>query len=913
VIPDDTAAALAALLIQGKAALEGGDAAAARTALTHAANVAIRLPPEVAAEVQLTVGDLLRQAGSPDNAASVLLAAGNNFRSLGNARSAAEAVYYASLALEEAGELTQAAPIARLAAVLFTQDPGALTSVQTATEAAERTGLAFKNAGRLSYLTQQWKDAAALFEQALTYLSGVATIAGAPARLRDAWADCQGGWGESLYRMGAYTAAAPHLQQAVEVFGSLGNKQALARVTGILASNYEHAGETSLAAEWGGRALAAALAADNAFLVGQARQVLAWSGRDTERLLAAQLPQLTGRTRAELCMELAVLRFQAADYPAAQARLTEARTGFAPLPNAQREQGRCDLLAARIAEQTGRPDEALELANRAVTTFGTGRFLRDYVEAATLIARLRSATDRVAALIQACMAVALADDLRQRLGYNEDRELWSAGPFGTSRSVALDIACALPNPWYAAELIESGRAQAQPAPASRGPGASARSASAFGASPPAEGGERPLSTLASVAVNGTSLLHQTRQHLAQADLADAGPAPIELLTASQTLADGGNVWWLGSWVGSNGDRLWVSAVGAREAGAGSHDMTAGSPLFVGLQGLLFQAGSETPEVLARQMTQSALVDRATERKLASLLGRLLLPQQLRELLRDTTQRVRLVVAPDFWLSSVPWGLLAIDDQDTRLLERADVLLAPAVYLIDALEQEAAAGRRQRGGPGPLAIAAVDPDGSLPAARSIGQRLAPATAVRSGADATVSAFLEPLRGAPRGRPGLAVFAGHSRSSLDTRRQVLCFAKSEPAPSCPMADQCCGGSSLAADRLFADPEIALPGRVFIAACSSSGSMLSGAAGEWLGLAPAMLWAGARLVIAANWPTLDNSAAAEFEAAVVTALSREEDPVGALHDLQASALHRWRDGDLFAAPLYWAGYSAIGFRDC
>ncbi|MGO9161432.1 MAG: hypothetical protein ACLP3Q_18285 [Streptosporangiaceae bacterium] len=49
------------------------------------------------------------------------------------------------------------------------------------------------------------------------------------------------------------------------------------------------------------------------------------------------------------------------------------------------------------------------------------------------------------------------------------------------------------------------------------------------------------------------------------------------------------------------------------------------------------------------------------------------------------------------------------------------------------------------------------------------------------------------------------------------------------------------------------------------------------------------------------------------MVTALLRESDPVGALHGLQASALHRCHDGDLFAAPLYWAGYSAIGFRAC
>jgi tetratricopeptide (TPR) repeat protein/CHAT domain-containing protein len=920
--PDDIRTTLAGLLIQARAALDGGNSAAARTALNQAANLAIRLPPDlanVAAEVQWTVGDMLRQVGQPDDAASVLLAAGDNFRSLGDMRSAGEAFYYASHALEEAGELASAAPIAQLAALLFTQDAAALDSVRTAAEAADRTGMALKNAGRLSFFLRQWTDAAELFEWALTYLSGVANISGASDRLRDAWADCHGSWGECLYRMGAYAAAAPHLQQAVEVFDSLGNKQAVARVTGILASSYEHAGDTALAAEWGGRALAAAVAAEDAFLAGQARQVLAWSGQDTERRLAAQLPQVTGRTRADLCMELAVLRFQAADYPAAQARLTEARAGYAQVPDVRRELARCDLLAARIAELTGRPDEALELANRAATAFGTGRFLRDYVEAATLIARLRAATDRQAALVQACMAVAVADDLRQRLGYNEDRELWSTGPFGTSRSVALDIASGPPNgnPWYAAELIESGRAQTQPAAVSRDPGVGARSAATFGASASPAGGERPLGTIASVAVNGTSLLHQTRQNLAKAGLTDAGPAPIELLTASQTLAGGGDVWWLGSWLGGNGDVLWESAVGARDAGAGSHDMSAESPLFGCLkilyQSLPFQPEGETYEDLARRMTQSVLRDPATERKLAGLLGTLLLPQRLRDLLRDTKQRVRLVVAPDWSLSYVPWGLLAIDDQDTRLLERADVLLAPAVYLIDALERGAAAGHRQRGGPGPLAAAAVDPDGDLSAARSFGQRLVPAAAVHAGAEATVTAFLAPLQGAPRGRPGLAVFAGHSRSSLDTRRQVLCFAKSEAALSCPMADQCCGGGPLAAERLFADPDIALPGRVFLAACSSSGSMLAGSAGEWLGLAPAMLWAGARLVIAANWPTIDNSSAAEFEAAVVNALLRERDPVGALHDLQASALRRWRDGDLFAAPLYWAGYSAIGFRAC
>ena len=112
--------------------------------------------------------------------------------------------------------------------------------------------------------------------------------------------------------------------------------------------------------------------------------------------------------------------------------------------------------------------------------------------------------------------------------------------------------------------------------------------------------------------------------------------------------------------------------------------------------------------------------------------------------------------------------------------------------------------------------------------------------------------------------------------------------------------------------------MPGRVLLLGCDTAGAATLGAGGEWMGLAPAFLWAGARVVVATLWPTLDHPESLKFEAALVDVLKREVDPASSLRVLQLEALQDWRRMTLAAGvdsvpagtPLVWAAYAAIGF---
>jgi hypothetical protein len=91
------------------------------------------------------------------------------------------------------------------------------------------------------------------------------------------------------------------------------------------------------------------------------------------------------------------------------------------------------------------------------------------------------------------------------------------------------------------------------------------------------------------------------------------------------------------------------------------------------------------------------------------------------------------------------------------------------------------------------------------------------------------------------------------------------------------------------------------------------------EWLGLAPAALFAGARVVLAALWNLiwispghLPRTPTYDLAWLALEILQKPEDPAVSWREVQQRYLQAWRQGDDAAAPLYWAGIGVVGFRD-
>ena len=331
---------------------------------------------------------------------------------------------------------------------------------------------------------------------------------------------------------------------------------------------------------------------------------------------------------------------------------------------------------------------------------------------------------------------------------------------------------------------------------------------------------------------------------------------------------------------------------------------------------------ETSTAAARRANRGALtVSPAAERRLARRLGDALLPAPLRSRLLEAP--MSLVVAPAPEIASIPVAWLALDDADTRLVERADAVVVPAAALL------AAAGDRWPAtlahGPGPVRAAVTDALGDLPHVRGLAA-LAASAAV--GADVTGSSVIEALRSR---RPGVVVVAGHARSDGVADAHV-CVARMGAGAPCRYSSpgRPCPGEPLPAGTwLASDPatDEAVANRVLLATCHGSGADTAGRAGEWLGLAPALMFAGARLVVATAWPVLDHPVTATIDEELARALTTSPRPATALAHIQRAWLDRWRatgwrtsaravgSADVpvdHASPLLWAAYVAVGFAD-
>ena len=112
---------------------------------------------------------------------------------------------------------------------------------------------------------------------------------------------------------------------------------------------------------------------------------------------------------------------------------------------------------------------------------------------------------------------------------------------------------------------------------------------------------------------------------------------------------------------------------------------------------------------------------------------------------------------------------------------------------------------------------------------------------------------------------------------------------------------------------------PPRVALLACGSGGDYQFD---EATGLVAAMILGGAQLVTATMWSLPTTAAYRQFAASageqadpmadVVVAVDRAHDAVDdagcAVNRWQRAQMRRWRDGDLTASPLYWAGLATF-----
>jgi hypothetical protein len=338
--------------------------------------------------------------------------------------------------------------------------------------------------------------------------------------------------------------------------------------------------------------------------------------------------------------------------------------------------------------------------------------------------------------------------------------------------------------------------------------------------------------------------------------------------------------------------------------------------------------SETPrDAVERAIATGPFAVPATELAIALSLGAQLLAPQAWQLLTEcvASPRAALFVSPSARLARVPWGSLAMpNDEDHRLMELADVLMAAPSNIVHSARTPAHWDDR-RDGP-PLLILDPRVPGQRPdsALGSVLGRPSAETPLaqhftelmrRRAVLPDVSTAVELFRRADADRPWLArqldqkpsrlLFVGHATAADGdvghADRAALHLADERPLT--------------AADLMSA--KLPMPPRVAMMACASGGDYQFD---EATGLVAALILGGAQLVTATLWslPTAagyhqfapaagDHDPMAEAIIAVDRA-HEDADAGGAMNRWQREQMRRWRDGDTRASPLYWAALATF-----
>ncbi|WP_019068039.1 tetratricopeptide repeat protein [Streptomyces hokutonensis] len=356
----------------------------------------------------------------------------------------------------------------------------------------------------------------------------------------------------------------------------------------------------------------------------------------------------------------------------------------------------------------------------------------------------------------------------------------------------------------------------------------------------------------------------------------------------------------------------------------------------------------------RRAFTGALADHDSERRLARTLAEALWPEGLTAQIRQVSERagrplVRIQPSPR--VAQVPWELLALDDNDVRLIDLADVVTTAPASLRPRNPPTAATQSADTDTvvlvldprvPGfradsPLG-SVLGPPGSDPELLSLVRRHLDAGAVVPSVATPAEAFRRSdldrdwLSGALRKGARRLLYVGHvsgapveGGQSEDGTLHLSCAAETvgltEPVRTHrPLSakDLLLGTLPLRADGEPGARIWPAPARVALIGCESGGDLRFA---ESFGPATAMLHNGAELVTATRWvlPTsfafhrlaqLPESVRPLSEAIVaVDAAHEHEDPVHRLGRWQREQLDRWRtDGRIEHSPLLWAALTCI-----
>ncbi|HSH62309.1 MAG TPA: tetratricopeptide repeat protein [Acidimicrobiales bacterium] len=574
--------------------------------------------------------------------------------------------------------------------------------------------------------------------------------------------------------------------------------------------------------------------------------------------------------------------------------------------------------------------EAFNAAHQARASFLAAHFglraaLADevLVEAHLSLAQLASTEaeatrQRRAALDGALRAVGVIDAHRYELEDPGLRSSWTDQAHAAAYARAFSLAHDHAQKPRLAQLVESARVQGLPARrqvsdmwTAMGPKAAARPAQITPA----------LTSMDEEASAKTEALAQAgeRVPLAPAAVVVAGTPPLaeeakRRVALDQVLvqAGGEGAWWWGSWVA--GDSLYWSFLGPEDTGvveAGAIPMADLEPLMARLnQALPQRLEGETTEQALERALGGAMAHYSSEAALAAELGSVLLPVPLRECLDDLSEKspLSLVVAPAPELGRLPFALLGLDDTDKplRLGERAVVRLGASAALLGAVSSRERT--RSGGAPGPDSrmLSVVDPgglglfgDGGVPGAwgQAVLSRPQNLEALVGKGFASELATKQAL--ADHLRQGLDVmaFLGHAHPG----RQFSVDAHLE------LWDKVVS----AREWLYEPESWTLPARVGLLACGSGGAE----APEWLGLAPAALSAGARVVMATAWNLPNDKPVDTWVLAdqVVRVLRDGEDPGASWRRAFLGHLRCWQRGqDKALSPLLWGAVQVVGLEN-
>jgi hypothetical protein len=346
-----------------------------------------------------------------------------------------------------------------------------------------------------------------------------------------------------------------------------------------------------------------------------------------------------------------------------------------------------------------------------------------------------------------------------------------------------------------------------------------------------------------------------------------------------------------------------------------------------------RASETRRDAVERAIAAGPFAAPATELAIARTLGAQLLAPAAWQLLTDcvASPRAALFVSPSARLARVPWGLLAMPNDDGyRLMELADVLMAAPSNIVHA-ERTPADWDDRRDGPTLLIldprVPGQRPDSAL---GSVLGRPAPETPLaqhftelmrRREILPDVSSAVELFRRTDADRPWLG-------RQLDRQPSRLLFVGHATAAdgdighadraALHLADE---HALTAADLMSA--KLPMPPRIAMMACASGGDYQFD---EATGLVAAMILGGAQLVTATLWSLPTTAGYRQFapdaddhdpmaEAIIAVDRAHEDPDAGrAVNRWQREQMRRWQDGDASASPLYWAAlttYAVDGAR--